>query len=196
MEHAMLIERLFQNSISAKIDCVESVTPALLRAGQCLVDCLLSERKILVCGDGPAAQDAPWLASALMLQSERERPALPAVLLAAQGQNPSGTGHEFSPHDVFGRQVSALGQAGDVLVIFTHGGAQPALLNAVHAAHERHMLIVALTAHDGGNVPDLLDVQDVEVRVPLSSRFRIHEMFLLLSFALCELVEWQLFGGE
>ena len=56
--------------------------------------------------------------------------------------------------------------------------------------------IIAITAGDGGHLPALLDEKDIEIRLPLLSRFRIYEMQILLSFALCELVEFQLFGEE
>ncbi len=196
MDTDKLVERLFQNSIAAKIDCVESVTPCVVRAGYILTECLLSDRKVLVCGSGEASLTARFLVNSLMNHGERERPALPAVLLENYALPAKTLGQEFGEGDVFARQIHALGQAADTLVVFSHTGMSPAVINAIRAAHERHLSVIALTAHDGGNVPALLDHRDVEVRVPLTTRFHIHEMHLLLSFALCELVEWQLFGGD
>lgn len=196
MDTDKLVERLFQNSIAAKIDCVESVTPSVVRAGHMLTECLLSDRKVLVCGSGEASLTARFLVNNLMNHGERERPALPAIQLGNDGTPTTATGQEYGEGDIFARQIHALGQPGDTLVVLSHTGTSPSVLNAIRAAHERNLSVIALTAHDGGNVPALLDHRDVEVRVPLTTRFHIHEMHLLLSFALCELVEWQLFGGE
>ena len=196
MEHEKLVERLFQNSIAAKIDCVETVTPVIVRAGQLMAECLLSDRKILVCGDASGLANAQYLANILMFQGERERPGLPCILLDATGCGSLGAGLDYGDSEMFARQVNALGQPGDVMVVFTHAGTSAAIGAAIRAAHDRDMVVVALTAQTGGNVPALLDHRDVEVRVPITSRFRTHEIHLLLSFALCELVEWQLFGGE
>lgn len=196
MDNEKLVERMFHNSIAAKIDCVESVTPLVVRAGHVLAESLLSDRKLLVCGCGSSGLNAQFFSTCLMNQGERERPALPAILLDNHGATWAALGHDYGEGDVFARQILALGQQGDSLVVFTRTGMPPAILNAIRAAHERGLAVVALTAQDGGNVPALLDHRDVEVRVPLTARFRIYEMHLLLSFALCELVEWQLFGGE
>lgn len=191
MDHTTLVERQFQASVAAKLDCADNAIPALVRAGQLLANCLLTDGKVLIAGEGIAMQDAPWLANSLAQYSERERPGLPAILL------PSCPGmQDHADPDHLARSVQALGQPSDVLVLFSHHGTHAALGHAIHAAHERQMNIVILTGHDGGNVPALLDENDVDIHVELTSRFRIHEMFLLLSFALCDLVEWQIFGGD
>jgi D-sedoheptulose 7-phosphate isomerase len=64
----------------------------------------------------------------------------------------------------------------------------------VAAAHDRDMQVVAITGRDGGDIASLLDVNDIELRVPVSSRTRIHEIHLLTIFCLCDLIDQQLFG--
>jgi D-sedoheptulose 7-phosphate isomerase len=194
MEYEALVERIFHDSINAKIDCVDTVTPALVCAGMSITECLLNEHKLLICGNGGSALNAQYLATTLLNQGERERPGLPAIMLDNNSATLTSIEGDYGLNDAFARQIRALGQAGDCLIIFTRTGMPSNLLNAVTAAHERGMRIIALTAQDGGHLPALLDNQDVEVRVPLSSRFRIYELHLLLSFALCELIEFQLFG--
>ena len=196
MEHETLVEQLFHHSINAKIDCVEVVTAPLVRAGAVLTSCLLADGKVLVCGNGGSSLNAQFLAATLMNQGERERPGLPAIVLDNSSATMTAIEHDYGINDAFARQVRALGQPGDVLVIFTRTGIPANLLNAVTAAHERDMIVVAITAQDGGHLPVLLTERDIEIRVPSASRFRIYETHLLLSFALCELIEFQLFGGE
>lgn len=195
MEYETLVEQFFHHSINAKIDCVEVVTAPLVRAGMVLAECLLAERKVLVCGNGCSSLNAQFFATTLMNQGERERPALPAILLDNGSAMQAAIENDYSPHDALARQIRALGQAGDVLVIFSRTGIPANLLNAITAAHDREMLVIAISAQDGGHLPALLSEQDVEIRAPLTSRFRIYENHLLLSFALCELIEFQLFGG-
>jgi D-sedoheptulose 7-phosphate isomerase len=195
MEYETLVEQMFHHSINAKIDCVDAVTAPLVRAGMVLAECLLDERKILVCGNGCSALNAQFFVTTLMNQGERERPALPAILLDNSSAMQAAIESDYSLHDALARQIRALGQPGDVLVIFTRTGIPANQLNAVTAAHERDMMVVAITAQDGGHLPSLLSERDVEIRVPQVARFRIYENHLLLSFALCELIEFQLFGG-
>ena len=194
MVYETLVEQLFHHSINGKIDCVEAVTAPLVQAGLSLADCLLADGRLLVCGNGGSALNAQFFAMSLINQGERERPGLPVILLDSSPLLVS-IEHDYGINEGFARQIRALGQPGDRLVIFTRTGTPANLLNAVSAAHERDMVVIAITAQDGGYLPSLLSHRDVEVRVPQLSRFRIYETHLLLSFALCELIEYRLFGG-
>jgi D-sedoheptulose 7-phosphate isomerase len=195
MAYEALAEQFFHQSISAKMDCADVVVAPLVRAAASLTACLLAEGKTLVCGDGSSALTAQFFAATLMNQGERERPGLPAVVLDNSRALLGAIETDYGTHEGLARQIRALGQPGDCLALFTCTGVSASLLNAVAAAHERDMMVIAFTAQGGGHLPALLAERDVEVRVPLSARFRIHENHLLLSFALCELVEYQMFGG-
>ena len=177
------------------MDCADVVIAPLVRAGASLTECLLADGKILLCGDGSSALIAQFFAVSLMNQGERERPGLPAVVLDNSTALLGAIEGDYGISEGFARQIRAIGQPGDRLVLFTSTGTAASLLNAVAAAHEREMTVIAITAHSGGHLPALLAERDIEVRVPVSTRFRIHENHLLLSFALCELVEYQMFGG-
>lgn len=195
MEYEAQVEQFFHQSISAKMDCADVVIAPLVRAGASLTECLLADGKILLCGDGSSALIAQFFAVSLMNQGERERPGLPAVVLDNSTALLGAIEGDYGISEGFARQIRAIGQPGDRLVLFTSTGTAASLLNAVAAAHEREMTVIAITAHSGGHLPALLAERDIEVRVPVSTRFRIHENHLLLSFALCELIENQMFGG-
>jgi len=195
MEYEAQVEQFFHQSISAKMDCADVVIAPLVRAGASLTECLLADGKILLCGDGSSALIAQFFAVSLMNQGERERPGLPAVALDNSTALLGAIEGDYGISEGFARQIRAIGQPGDRLVLFTSTGTAASLLNAVAAAHEREMTVIAITAHSGGHLPALLAERDIEVRVPVSTRFRIHENHLLLSFALCELIENQMFGG-
>ena len=57
------------------------------------------------------------------------------------------------------------------------------------------MNVIALSGRDGGNISAILDAHDLELRVPVDSRARIHEIHLLSIFCLCDLIDQQLFGA-
>lgn len=194
MAYEALIEQFFHQSVNATIDCVDVVAAPLVRAGASLMECLLADGKILVCGDGSSALIAQFFATTLMNQGERERPGLPAIALDNSSAIFGAIEGDYGTNEGFARQVRAVGQPGDCLVLFTCSGVAASLLNAVAAAHERGMVVIAITAQGGGHLPALLAECDVEVSVPSVSRFRIHENHLLLSFALCEFIENQMFG--
>ncbi|ODS24937.1 phosphoheptose isomerase [Candidatus Endobugula sertula] len=193
----MLEERtykIFQHSIEAKMKTGEVLLPHIVSASQVLVQSLLSEGKILICGNGPSAALAQILTNQLINRFERERPSLPAIVLGCDLTNATAIAYESSFNEIFAKEIRALGSAGDTLVIISSSGNPSNLIQAIQAAHERSMNVITLTGRDGGNLSLLLDVDDVELLVPLDSRARIHELHLLSIFCLCDLIDEQLFG--
>ena len=97
---------------------------------------------------------------------------------------------------MFSKQIRALGQPGDILLAISTSGNSANILNAIDAAHQRGMLIVALTGRDGGEAAAMLSGQDIEIRVPASSTARIQEVHLLIIHCLCDLIDYHLIGKE
>ncbi|RZA00094.1 MAG: SIS domain-containing protein, partial [Moraxellaceae bacterium] len=98
-------------------------------------------------------------------------------------------------NDIYAKQIRTLGNQGDVLLLVTATGTASNLLQAISAAHDKQMQVIALTGRDGGDVAALLDAQDIELRVPVTAKHRIHEVHLLTLFCVCDLIDQQLFGG-
>jgi phosphoheptose isomerase len=110
---------------------------------QALMACVTSGGKVLVCGEGSSAALAQYFASLFVGGFERERPELAAVALRHEGLGDPA-------YASLARQVRALGQAGDVLLLLTTNGEEEGLMRALHAAHERDMTVIALTGKGGG----------------------------------------------
>ncbi len=96
---------------------------------------------------------------------------------------------------MFSKQIKALGQAGDLLLAITTSGDSANVTDAVVAAHERNMRVIALTGREGGRLAQLLSNEDVEIRVPSQSTARIQEVHLLIIHCLCDLVDRRLLGS-
>ena len=193
----MLEERtykIFQRSIEAKMQTGEALLPYIVEASHMLVQCLLNEGKILVCGNGPSAALAQLFSNNLINRFERERPSLPSITLGCDLTNVTSIAYESNFNEIFAKEIRALGQSGDILVILSSSGKPSNLLQAIQAAHERNMNVITLSGRDGGNLSSLLDVNDRELLVPVDSRARIHEIHLLILFCLCDLIDEQLFG--
>ena len=194
----MLEERIyniFQSSVDAKIQCSEQLLPQIVNASAILVECLLNGNKLLICGNGPSAALAQLFTNNLINRFERERPSLPAITLGCDLTNVTSIAYESSFNEIFAKEIRALGNAGDVLVILSSSGNPSNLLQAIQAAHERGMRVATLSGRNGGNLSALLDNEDKELLVPVDSRSRIHEIHLLILFCLCDLIDEQLFGS-
>lgn len=172
----------------------ETLSPLISEAANRLVNCLLQEGKILCCGNGPSAALSQLFVNNLTNRFERERPGLPAVALACDLTSVTAIANEASFHDIFARDINVLGRPEDTLVVFSSSGNPNNLLRAVQSAHDRGIAVIVLSGRDGGNISALLDANDLELRAPVHSRARIHEIHLLTLFCLCDLIDESLFG--
>lgn len=195
MEHIDRISATFEESANTKLKAAEILAPVIARAGEQLVQCLLGSGKILVCGNGGSAADAQHFSSELLNRFEMERPALPAIALTTDSSTLTSIANDYSYNEVFAKQIRALGQKGDALIAISTSGRSPSIINAINAAHERGVSVVAFTGRDGGEIPSVLQDGDSEIRVPSDSTARIQEVHLLTIHCLCEYIDQKLFGN-
>ena len=193
-----LISRInhnFQESISTKQMAADLLAEPIARAAQSMTQCLLNGGKILSCGNGGSAGDAQHFSSEMLNRFEMERPGLPAVALTTDSSTITSIANDYSYEQIFSKQVSALGQSGDILLAISTSGNSGNVNKAVEAAHEREMTVVALTGRQGGALAGKLTLEDVEIRVPAESTARIQEVHLLAIHCLCDLIDHQLLGN-
>jgi len=196
MDLATRIKRIFNDSVETKLQSMETLSQPIVTAAGVLTSCLLNERKILICGNGGSAADAQHFSSELLNRFEIERPGLPGIALTTDASTITSIANDYSFDDVFSKQVRALGQPGDTLVGISTSGNSKNVVNAIHAAHEREMNVVAFTGRDGGEMTAILHENDVEIRVPADRTARIQEVHLLTIHCLCDLIDYQLLGQE
>ena len=144
-------------------------------------------------GTGSAAAIGQIFTTHLMHRFERDRPGLPAIELNSDSVTMSSLADE-SRSEKYSRQVRALGKAGDSLLILSTTGTQSSVLQAIVAAHDLELPVVALTGGDGGEISRLLGYGDTEIRVKSYYPTAIQEQHLLLVHCLSELVDLQIFG--
>lgn len=194
MELTERINELFDHSIQVKTEAQSLLAQPIARAAELMVARLLQGSKILSCGNGGSAGDAQHFSSEMLNRFERERPGLPAFALTTDSSTVTSIANDYHYDEVFAKQITALGHPGDILLAISTSGNSGNLLAAIRAAHEREMLVVALTGRDGGAMGSLIDESDIEIRVPSESTARIQEVHLLVIHALCDLIDRQLLG--
>lgn len=188
------ITKLFEQSIATKQAAKDCLIEPITNTVNLLVDALKNSNKILVCGNGGSAADAQHFAAELVCRFERERPSLPSIALTTDSSLLTAISNDYSYKEVFARQVSGLGQQGDVLIAISTSGNSQNVLRAMEVAHEKQMAIIALTGRDGGNIAKQLNENDIEIRVPTDSTARIQEVHILTLHCLCDQIDAQLFG--
>jgi D-sedoheptulose 7-phosphate isomerase len=193
-----LLERatqLFNDSIETKRHCMPQLTQTVADAAELIVSAFLEGGKILSCGNGGSAADAQHFSSEMLNRFERERSGLPAIALTTDTSTLTSIANDYQFADVFANQINALGHPGDVLLAISTSGNSANVIQAVKAAKDRQMKVIALTGRDGGGIVSLLHAEDLELRVDSSSTARIQEVHLLCIHCLCDLVDMQLLGA-
>lgn len=79
-------------------------------------------------------------------------------------------------------------------MVFSLTGSEPLLMKAVQAAHEREVPVVLVAPADGGQISDITDHQDQEIRLPAHQPSELIELQLACSNLFVHIVETQLFG--
>lgn len=164
---------------------VRALGPALERLAETMLTCWERGGKVLIAGNGGSAADAMHFAEELVVRFAKNRRGLAALALT----DPTVVtccGNDFGFERVFERQVEALGNAGDVLVVMTTSGNSENCLRAVQRAAKQGLKTVAFLGKDGGR---LRGACDIELLVPNSNTARIQEIHKLLFHTLCAWVD-------
>ena len=194
-----LIERVKQHFTDCSLlvdETRELLSPHAAAAAERIVGALMADHKILACGNGGAAAEAQHFAAEMMGRFERERPGLSVIALNTDTALLTAIANDYDYDLIFSKQVRALGQPGDVLLLLSASGNSANIIEAVHAAHERQMTVIALTGQDGGKLAELLGGEDLHLNIPAARRARIHEVQLLLMHSICDAIDFILLDGE
>ena len=194
MELIQRIRGQFDDSAQTKLNSAEAMAAPIEAAIRLMVEALRAGNKILSCGNGGSAADAQHFAAELLNRFERERPPLAAVALTTDSSTLTSIGNDYRFEDVFSKQVLGLGRPGDVLLAISTSGNSPNVQEAIRAAHQRGMPVVALTGKGGGTVSGLLKETDIHLCVPASRTARIQEVHLLVLHCLCDGIDALLLG--
>lgn len=196
MTLAKRVSKHFDDSAEIKLQSKKALAKPIADAAQAMVKCLMHDGKILACGNGGSAADAQHFAAELINRFEVERPGLPAIALTTDSSVLTSIANDYDYKQIFSKQVRALGMEGDVLLAISTSGSSPNVVAAIEAAHERGMVVVALTGRDGGQMGAMLQEGDFHLCVPAERTARIQEVHLLTLHCLCDVIDHVLLGGE
>jgi len=185
----------FEESIKAKQLAKEVLTDASAQAAQLMFEALANDGKILACGNGGSAADAQHFAAEMTGRFEKERMELAAVALTTDSSALTAIGNDYGFDHIFSKQVRALGRTGDVLIGISTSGNSSNVIEAIKAAHDCGMKVVAFTGRDGGKIAAMLKDSDVLLNVPYQRTARIQEVHILLIHAICDCIDTMLTEG-
>jgi len=121
---------------------------------------------------------------------------MPAIALTVDTSAITAIANDYDWNSVFSKQLHALGQPGDVLLGISTSGNSKNVIEAIKAAHEKNMVVIALTGRDGGEMAKMLRPTDHHLNVAHPRTMRVQEIHLLVIHCLCEVVDNVIFGEK
>ena len=190
------VAKHFEDSAHTKLDAIEMMAAPIAAAIETMTASLINGGKILACGNGGSAGDAQHFAAELIGRFEAERQELSAIALTTDSSILTAVGNDYGFNYIFSKQVRGLGHAGDVLLAISTSGNSGNIIEAIRAAHEADMRVIAMTGKGGGEISEMLRDDDIHLCVPADRTARIQETHLLVIHCLCDGIDALLLGVE
>lgn len=188
MTDQQLINEHFNASAQSILDNV-NLADQIAEIAQAINTCFNNGGKLMIAGNGGSAADAQHLSSELLNRYKRERRELPGIALTTDASTLTSIGNDYHFNEVFSKQVNALGNAGDTLMVITTSGNSDNILKAVAAAHDKSVKVIALNGKGGGELAEHLNDSDINLVVSGDVTARIQEVHGLVIHCICELID-------
>lgn len=183
---------ILTSAIAAAAKTLQSVAnlePQITKAAELITSCLTRGGKVLACGNGGSAADAADFCTELACRFVEDRRPYPAMNLSQGGSLLTATANDYGFDKIFARQVTAFGNAGDVLVAITTSGKSKNIRAAIEEGRSRKLKTIALLGRDGG---PSVGLADIDLIIKGNSTARIQEAHKFMLHVICEICEARL----
>lgn len=184
-----VIEKSFKESIDVKNDIIKNnLLDVIVSMGNEIVDSILHNNKLMICGNGGSAADAQHLAAELLvrLKPNNNREGIPAIALSQDISTITACGNDFGFDKLYERMVQALGNSGDILLVISTSGKSENIILALNEAKKKNIKTFGFLGSSGG---DALGLCDRYFLVPSSDTARIQESHITAGHSLMEYIE-------
>ncbi len=165
-----------------------SIRSEIDRAGDMILATLQRGGKLLICGNGGSAAEAAHFSTELVGRYAKDRRALPAIALSADGSLLTCVVNDYGYEHAFSRQVSGFARPGDLLVVLTTSGNSANIIAALHEAKRVGIESIAFLGRGGGKAKGLATC---ELIIPGQSGPATQEAHLFLIHHFCERIDAQ-----
>lgn len=168
------------------LQALATIRPAIDAAGKLIVETLRHDKKLLICGNGGSAAEAGHFSTELVGRYQKNRSALPAIALSADGSLVTCIGNDYGYDQIFSRQIAGLAHPGDLVVVLTSSGNSANIIAALHEANKLGLKSIAFLGRGGGKAKGLATC---ELIMPSTSGAACQEAHLFLIHHFCELID-------
>ncbi|AHJ66002.1 Phosphoheptose isomerase [Granulibacter bethesdensis CGDNIH4] len=168
----------------------EAARETLIRMGEDVCTSIRNGGKLLIAGNGGSAADAQHIAAEFVSRLMYDRAPLPALALTTDSSALTAIGNDYGYEHVFERQVTGLGQKGDVFLGISTSGRSPNVIRALHAAREKGIITFGFTGVAGNAMTELCDRL---LLAPSPQTAIIQQIHITAAHMLCAVVERTIF---
>jgi D-sedoheptulose 7-phosphate isomerase len=188
-----IIRKQIKDSIDLKQLLIESqpLLAEIEKAAVLILSAFRNNKKVLLAGNGGSAADAQHIAAEFVNRFCFDRPGLPSIALTTDTSVLTSIGNDYGFDKVFARQISAIGNKGDVFVGISTSGTSRNIIEALRTCKEDGIATICFTGAGGGLMRELCDIC---IEIPSNDTPRIQEVHILVGHIICGIVEDELFG--
>ncbi|WP_072548704.1 D-sedoheptulose 7-phosphate isomerase [Granulibacter bethesdensis] len=192
MDHRDFLTRFLDASCEAMdaFAADEAARETLIRMGEDVCTSIRNGGKLLIAGNGGSAADAQHIAAEFVSRLMYDRAPLPALALTTDSSALTAIGNDYGYEHVFERQVTGLGQKGDVFLGISTSGRSPNVIRALQAAREKGIITFGFTGVAGNAMTELCDRL---LLAPSPQTAIIQQIHITAAHMLCAVVERTIF---
>ena len=180
-----------ERSLNAKQRILEDDTfiAQLEEAAVRCTEAIKQGKKVIFAGNGGSASDAQHLAAELVGRYKHDRPSIASIAITTDTSALTAIGNDYGYEEVFARQISGLGQAGDVFIAISTSGNSKNIIKAVDTARQKNIHVIGLSGAKG----QLKEISDLCFAVPAPETASIQEAHIMIGHIICDGIEQLLF---
>jgi len=195
MQFENIIKQSISISIEVKSRILEDTTllDVIAKTAYEIINALMNDKKILICGNGGSAADAQHIAAELSGRFYFDREPLYAEALHVNSSYLTAVANDYSYDEVYARLVKAKGRKGDILIGLSTSGNSKNVIKAFEIANKIGMVTIGMTGKSGGKMKEF---SNYLINVPSNNTARIQESHIMIGHIICEIVEKEIFNGK
>ena len=144
---------------------------------------------IFWCGNGGSAADAQHLSAELIGRLVNNREPLSSLALNSDIAALTCIANDFGYTELFARQLTGLGKAGDLIIVLSTSGNSENILRVIDVAKKSNITTAALLGNNGGGARGK---SDLEIIIESNMTARIQELHKLIGHTICQIIEREL----
>ncbi len=181
-----LIKIILQDSITIREQILnnDNIVNNIAKLAELVLKTLQNDNKIILAGNGGSFADAQHIAAEFIGRFLQDRKPLAAICLGTNLSSTTSISNDYHFNDIFARELSAIGQAGDLFIAISTSGKSQNIINAVKIAKKNNINIFCLLGNDGAKL-----AKYDNITITSSNTARIQEIHITIGHIICAIVD-------